>query len=251
MTLQNFFEENPEGAVAFSGGVDSVYLLAMAVRFGKRITAYYVKTAFQPEFERQDAIRAAEEIGAELRILSCEILDRPEVTANPADRCYHCKRQIFSEILKAAKEDGYSLVLDGTNASDEAGDRPGMRALGEMGVCSPLQECGLTKAMIREESRKCGLFTWDKPAYACLATRIPTGMEITASLLARVEDSEEKLFRMGFSDFRARVLDGALKLQFTEEDLPEAFARRKELVEHLKGGGFEVLLDLTPRKRGA
>lgn len=250
MTLQNFFEKNPEGAVAFSGGVDSVYLLAMAARFGRRITAYYVKTAFQPEFEMQDAIRAVEEIGAELRILSCEILDRPEVTANPADRCYYCKQQIFSEILKAAKADGYTLVLDGTNASDEAGDRPGMRALEEMGVCSPLRECGLTKSMIREESRKCGLFTWDKPAYACLATRIPTGMRITASLLSRVEVSEDKLFRMGFSDFRVRILDGALKLQFTEGDLPEAFARREELVEKLKDGGFEVLLDLTPRKRG-
>lgn len=248
MTLKNFFEENPEGAVAFSGGVDSVYLLAMAVHFGKRITAYYVKTAFQPQFEERDAKKAAERIGAELRILPCAVLDQPQIVQNPADRCYHCKRLIFSRILQAAAADGYSLILDGTNASDEAGDRPGMRALGEMGVRSPLRECGLTKREIREESKKCGLFTWDKPAYACLATRIPTGMPIDEALLARVEASEEKLFQMGFADFRARILDGALKLQFTENDLPEAFARREELRESLGKDGFEVLLDLRPRK---
>ena len=236
--------------MAFSGGVDSVYLLAMAMRYGKRVMAYYVKTVFQPEFEWRDARKAAELLGAGLCRIDCRILDRPKVAENPADRCYHCKQAIFSEICRAAKEDGYPVVLDGTNASDEAGDRPGMRALEEMGIRSPLRECGLTKARIREESKKYGLFTWDKPAYACLATRVPTGMRITHSLLSRVEASEEKLFEKGFTDFRVRILDGALKLQFTEAFLPKAFERREELLECLRGDGIEVLLDLTPRKGG-
>ena len=152
MELMEFFQAHPQAAIAFSGGVDSAYLLWAGMRAGTRVKAYYAKTAFQPAFELEDAKRLAQELGAELEILPVDILCREEVTANPADRCYHCKRALFETILKAAKADGFSLVLDGTNASDDVSDRPGVRALRELEVRSPLRECGMTKAEIRRRS---------------------------------------------------------------------------------------------------
>ena len=191
MELREFFEQYPEVAIAFSGGVDSAYLLYAAKQYGKRIKAYYVKTAFQPQFELEDAKRLAVELGAEIQVLEADILRDPIAASNPADRCYHCKKKLFSCILKAAREDCFSVLLDGTNASDDASDRPGMRALTELSVRSPLRECGLTKQMIRRLSQEAGLFTHDKPAYACLATRIPVGETITAEKLQRTEFAEQ------------------------------------------------------------
>ena len=179
MNLQKFFSRHPRAAVAFSGGVDSAYLLYAAKKYGEKVCAYYVKSEFQPRFELEDAVRLAAGLDAELKILELEVLSAPCVKENPSDRCYHCKRAIFSAIMEAAKEDGFPVLLDGTNASDDASDRPGMKALQELSVLSPLRECGLTKAKIRTLSKEAGLFTWDKPAYACLATRLPTGEGIT------------------------------------------------------------------------
>ena len=142
MTLETFFHENPRVALAFSGGVDSAYLLYAARACGAQVRAYYVQTAFQPAFEREDALRLVRELGAEMTVLPLDILDREEVCANPPQRCYHCKRAIFSAILQAAAADGFDLVIDGTNASDDAGDRPGMRALRELSVRSPCGSAG-------------------------------------------------------------------------------------------------------------
>ena len=180
MNLQEFFAENPRVAIAFSGGADSSYLLYAALHYGARARAYYVNSAFQPAFELEDARRLAGELNADMKVLPVDVLASETVTANPPDRCYHCKQVIFRTILAAAEADGFPVLLDGTNASDDAGDRPGMRALRELAVRSPLRECGLTKRDVRMLSRDAGLFTWDKPAYACLATRIPTGQPITA-----------------------------------------------------------------------
>ena len=127
------------------------------------------------------------------------------VKSNPKDRCYYCKNQVFGGILKAAKEDGFTEIMDGTNASDDAGDRPGMRALKEMKVLSPLRLSGIIKTALREYSRNAGLFTWNKPAYACLATRVPSGISIEASVLKDVEWAEKSLSDLGFRDFRVRV----------------------------------------------
>ena len=129
MTLSGFFEQNPSGALAFSGGVDSSLLVWAARTYGRDWRAYYMHTAFQPAFELADARRIAEQCGMPLTVLEGDILSVPEVAANPADRCYHCKRHIFSAIGRQAAADGYRLLIDGTNASDDAGDRPGMRAL--------------------------------------------------------------------------------------------------------------------------
>ena len=167
--------------------MDSAYLLYAGVQAGADIRPYYIKTAFQPRFERDDALRLAGELGVEVTVLELDALADPRVAANPAERCYYCKQNLFRALKARAAADGYTVLLDGTNASDEAGDRPGMRALRELEVRSPLRECGLTKADIRRLSREAGLFTWDKPAYACLATRIPTGEAITGEILARVD----------------------------------------------------------------
>ena len=166
MDLQTFFTENPRAAIAFSGGVDSAYLLYAAARAGADVCAYYVQAEFQPAFERRDAERLARDVGARMRVLEVSALCAPGVRENPPERCYFCKKAIFTAISAAAREDGYTLLRDGTNASDSAADRPGMRALRELVVRSPLRECALTKAEIRELSRAAGLFTWDKPAYA-------------------------------------------------------------------------------------
>ena len=194
MTLTEFFHQNQKAAIAFSGGVDSAYLLYAALQSGADVRAYYVKSAFQPQFELDDARRLAETLSADMRVLDVDILADETVAANPPDRCYHCKRRIFSAIASAAAADGYTLLLDGTNASDDAGDRPGMRALRELSVRSPLRECGLTKPEIRRLSREAGLFTWDKPAYACLATRVPAGERLTAEKLENTERAEDFLF---------------------------------------------------------
>lgn len=248
MTLHDFFQQHPRTALAFSGGVDSAYLLYAALQCGVQVRAYYVNSAFQPRFELEDARRLAAELGADLRVLEADVLSRPEVTANPADRCYHCKRAIFSAITAAAREDGFPVLLDGTNASDDAGDRPGMRALRELSVRSPLRECGLTKAEIRRLSKEAGLFTWNKPAYACLATRIPTGCPITAEALQKTEAAEEFLFSLGFTDFRARLLpEGGAKLQFPAAQLPLLLEKRQEIVTELKKHYPAVLLDLEVR----
>ena len=235
-------------AIAFSGGVDSAYLLYAAKRYGKRVKAYYVKTAFQPQFELEDAQRLAEELSAEIEVLKVDILCQSIIVNNPADRCYHCKKELFSRILEAAQEDGFSVLLDGTNASDEASDRPGMRAISELSVGSPLRECGLTKAEIRRLSKEAGLFTHDKPAYACLATRIPTGECITEEKLLRTEQAEGYLSRMGLRDFRVRSQGNSAKIQVTETDLALLMQHREDILSELKKHYTSVMLDLEVRK---
>ena len=245
--LSQFFAENPRVALAFSGGVDSAYLLYAAIHFGAQVRAYYVKSAFQPQFELDDARRLVKELGADIRELELDVLSNPTVAANPADRCYHCKTMIFSTILCAAREDGFTVLMDGTNASDDAGDRPGMRALRELEVRSPLRECALTKAEIRELSKEAGLFTWNKPAYACLATRIPTGEVITSASLQRTEAAEDFLHGLGFSDFRVRLFHGGARLQMPENHLPLLMEKRQEILNELKKHYGSVLLDLEVR----
>ena len=245
MTLLAFFKENPKAALGFSGGVDSSYLLYAGVQAGADIHPYYIKTAFQPQFELDDAERLCAQLGVPLTVLELDVLKNEAVTANPPDRCYHCKTALFGALSTRALADGYTLLLDGTNASDDADDRPGMRALKELHVCSPLRECGLTKAEIRRLSREAGLFTWDKPAYACLATRIPSGDAITVEKL--LERAEAFLFSLGLTDFRVRNYHGAARLQFPEAQLNAVLAHRAEILQELKKDYPAVLLDLEVR----
>ena len=248
MTLQEFFEAHPKAALAFSGGVDSSYLLYAARQLGADVKAYYVKTAFQPEFEYQDALRLASQLGADIQVLTLDVLACPDVTVNPKNRCYFCKQHIFGNILRQAKADGYHTVLDGTNASDQVSDRPGMKALQEMKVLSPLRLTGLTKAEIHRLSHEAGLFTWDKPSYACLATRIPAGTEITGADLARTEWAEDHLMSLGFRDLRVRQLGSDIaRIQLPEAQMDTFLALRGEITRTLKTRYAGVLLDMEAR----
>jgi len=248
MKLEQFFVENNRAAIAFSGGVDSAYLLYAAIQSGAKVKAYYVKTAFQPQFELEDALRLAEELHADISVLRLDILGEQTIALNGPDRCYYCKKNMFTAMIKAACEDGFSLLIDGTNASDDADDRPGMRALRELSVRSPLRECGLTKQQIRALSQEAGLFTWNKPAYACLATRIPTGTPITGEMLKKTEQAEDYLSGLGFRDFRVRMLGDGAKLQFPADQLEKVVADRERIVGELKKYYSSVLLDLEVRK---
>lgn len=247
MELQEFFSQHPRVALAFSGGVDSAYLLYAAAQCGAQVRPYYVKTAFQPQFEYEDALRLADQLGVPMKTIHLNPLDDPQVAANPGNRCYYCKRHIFTAIIQSAREEGFHLLLDGTNASDQVDDRPGMQALRELEVLSPLRLCGLTKAEIRRRSREAGLFTWDKPAYACLATRIPTGTAITLEDLQRTERCEAFLMELGFSGFRIRLMDGCARLEMPEAQFPMLLAHREAVLERLKKDYSRVLLDLEAR----
>ncbi len=247
MQLNEFFMEHPKAALGFSGGVDSAYLLYAAVRSGADIRPYFIKTAFQPAFELEDAERLAGELGVKLTVIEADILFNASVAANPIDRCYHCKAALFGLLKENAVMQGYTLLLDGTNASDDASDRPGMRALDELEVRSPLRECGLTKADIRRLSREAGLFTWNKPAYACLATRVPAGEVLTRELLARVEQAENELFKLGFTDFRVRVFHDAARIQLSAEQQFRAVELRQTILDALRPYFKLILLDLDGR----
>lgn len=247
MTLEDFFREVPKAALAFSGGTDSAFLMWAAKHYGCDVKAYYVSTVFQPEFEKRDAIRLAAELNVSLRIVKKDILAVPEAAANGPRRCYYCKRAIFTALWEAAGADGYPVLLDGTNASDDAGDRPGMQALAELEVRSPLRECGISKKEVRRRSKEAGLFTWEKPAYACLATRIASGTRITEADLERAERAETLLADLGFRDFRVRIIGEGARIQATEEQLPLVLEKRKEITGALKDQFPAVLLDLEAR----
>ena len=245
--LRDFFTENKKVALAFSGGVDSSYLLYAAKENGCDIHPYFIKTKFQPEFELEDAKRLAGEMDIELEIVEYDILSQLDVRLNAKDRCYYCKSALFGAIKDAAHSAGIDVIIDGTNASDDYSDRPGMRALEEMGIRSPLRMCGFEKQEIRELCKKAGLFIWDKPAYACLATRIPTGETITAEALGKVEKAEDYLASLGFSDFRVRYFKGAAKIQLKKEQFEKAILLREKILDNLSLYFGDVLLDFKSR----
>ena len=247
MNLETFFKEHPRVALGFSGGVDSSYLLYAGIHYGADVQPYFVKSVFQPAFELDDAKRIAAYVGADLRIIECDVLAHETVRSNPENRCYYCKQAIFCSIAARAAQDGYTVLIDGSNASDDDGDRPGMRAIAELDVLSPLRNAGLTKDDIRKLSKEAGLFTWDKPSYACLATRIPTGVQITSDMLQGIEASEQLLHDMGFRDFRIRVFHGAARIQVPLHQLPEVLSKREDILLSLRPYFPSVLLDLVAR----
>lgn len=192
--LEEFFARTPRLAVAFSGGCDSSYLLAAALQAGCEVKAYSVRTAFQPAFEIDDAHRLAVELGAELELIDADVLVRSEICANGHDRCYRCKTFIFSTILARMEADGFDVLADGTNVTDDPANRPGFRALAELGVMSPLRRAGMTKEDVRAASRELGLFTADKPNFSCIAVHVGAGRPITADALAETAE------RLGVAD---------------------------------------------------
>ena len=230
MDIKAFFKKYNCAAIAFSGGVDSAFLLYCAKECGADVTAYYVKSAFQPQFEFEDAKRIASELEIPLKIIETNILDYDEVRRNDPLRCYYCKRRIFSQIKAQAKSDGYSVILDGTNASDDSGDRPGMKALEELKVLSPLRLCGYTKDEIRKQAKNAGLFLWNKPAYACLATRIKPNEEITPNALNFVEKAEMFMMNLGFKNIRVRVSQNEATI-ILKDNNQELLKEKRNIIE--------------------
>ena len=248
MLISEYMKQFPRVGVAFSGGVDSSYLLFAVKDAGCDVRAYFVKSQFQPQFELDDAVRLAGSIGVPLTVTHLDVLCDPIIAGNPPDRCYRCKSIILSRIRELAAADGITILCDGTNADDDESDRPGMRAQKEHGILSPLRECGLKKDDIRRLSLEAGLFTHDKPSYACLATRVPTGTEITNDVLERIERAEQSLFEMGFLDFRVRCTpQSGARLQMTAEWWDIAAARRSEILAALRPDFGAVMLDLELR----
>ncbi|MCD8284305.1 MAG: ATP-dependent sacrificial sulfur transferase LarE [Opitutae bacterium] len=248
-SLADFFAEVPKAALGFSGGVDSSFLLFAAKNLGAEVKPFYVKSAFQPQFEFDDALKISAQIGIVATVLPLDVLADTTIATNPEDRCYFCKKKIFGIVAKAAREAGFTTIIDGTNASDNATERPGMRALEELSVRSPLRECGLTKGDVRRLAREAGLPVWDKPAYSCLATRIPATMPITAEILQKIERAENALFVLGFSNFRVRIFHNAARLQFPTEQFDDACRRHKEIRNALAPLFPEIFLDLNPRQQ--
>jgi len=244
MTLKDFFNHNSRFAVAFSGGVDSSYLLYAAKQAGVNVKGYYVKSVFQPQFELDDARSLAREYCLDIEVIAADVLCDGAIRENPPDRCYHCKNLIFAKIIQKAQNDGFTLICDGTNASDDMEDRPGMKALKELSVRSPLRECGITKDEVRRLSKGAGLFTWDKPAYACLATRIQTGQAIDAKLLGKIEECENQLFELGFHDFRVRVVGDCARLQLTPADIGLLAKKQDKVSAVLLENFSDAVLDM-------
>jgi uncharacterized protein len=235
-----FIESRGSVAVAFSGGVDSSFLCRAAVEaLGERAAAITVVSPFLPKFEIESAKEIARRIGiAHFFVEEPEIPE--EVAANPKDRCYHCKKIEFGRILAAAQARDIPSVLDGSNLDDLADYRPGMKALEELGIVSPLREAGLTKTEIRELSRRFDLPTWNKPAFACLASRIPYGERIDREKLARVEKAEEVLRSFGFRQFRVRAHGDVARIEVAPEERPGFFdeGRLDTISRSLKECGF-------------
>lgn len=244
MTLDDVFRSASRPALAFSGGVDSAYLLYSAHQAGVPVQPYFVQTAFQPAFALHHAQRCCKELGISLQVIPLDVLSDPEIASNGPRRCYFCKRRMLCAVLEAAKQDGCAELWDGSNASDDADNRPGMQALTELGVISPLRLCGLDKKEIRRRSRQAGLFTWNLPAYSCLATRI-TGQPLAEADLQRVEQAEHALQKLGFHDLRVRLHGDDARLEL--DDFALAMRRRQEILDALRPLFTHISLDLEGR----
>lgn len=241
--------------VAFSGGVDSSLLLKVAHdTLGGNAVALSASLRSVPEFERREAAEFCRANSIEQIICEINELELPAFAANLPDRCYHCKLKVLETLKTAAAKRGITQLVEGSNVDDLSDYRPGRRAVIECGVASPLLNAGLTKAEIRELSARLGLSTFDKPAYACLASRIPVGEQITEEKLRRVERAEEYLMSLGIRQMRVRAHNDLARIEVTPEsiELLAASPMREELSHRLKALGFRyVSLDLTGYKTGS
>lgn len=242
-------------AVAFSGGVDSTFLLAAANEaLGDRVVAVIGRSPSHPKRELDGAIRLAESMGAKYEIIDTNEIEKSGYYENSPKRCFHCKTILFETIGNVAGKWGMKVMVEGSNADDTGDYRPGMAAVEKLGVKTPLLDVGFTKAEIREESKAMGLSTWNKPAMACLASRIPYGESITLPRLSRIEQAEDALKDMGFDSLRVRDHGDVGRIEVAPEKIPTlaSDAWRSKIVDALKEAGYlYVCLDLMGYRTGA
>jgi uncharacterized protein len=253
--LDHILTELESVIVAFSGGVDSAYLAHRAhVALGDRALAVTAESPSYPDHHRQQALGVARAFGFAHEIIQTAEINRPEYRANPANRCYYCKQELYEALTSLARARGIESVVDGNNADDRGDYRPGRQAAREHLVRSPLDEADLTKDEIRTLSRLAGLPTWDLPASACLSSRIPYGSEVTEEKLRTIERAEQVLRDAGFRVFRVRHHDSVARLEIARDEMPRALEPdiRDAIVRALKQLGYQyVTIDLQGYRLGS
>lgn len=239
--------------VAYSGGVDSTLLLKAAHDLlGERAVAITAVSASLPEYELEEAVAIAAQIGARLVQIESRETEDPRYLANTPQRCFFCKSEVYDLIVGYARREGFNHIIDGTNADDTGDHRPGRLAARERGVRSPLVEAGLTKAEVREHARRLGLPNWNKPAAACLSSRVPYGKTITTGILGQVAQAELALRRLGFGQLRVRHHDQVARIEVEAGDLEALLEQREAVSAALKALGYVyVALDLDGFRSGS
>ncbi|MGK0467724.1 ATP-dependent sacrificial sulfur transferase LarE [Clostridium sp.] len=253
--LKDSLKDLKSVAIAYSGGVDSTFLLKVAADvLGNNVIAITAKSSTYPEREFKEAVKYIEDIGAKHIVIISEELEIEGFVKNPVNRCYFCKKELFSKIRKVADDNNINAVLDGSNVDDMSDFRPGTKAAMELKVISPLKDAGFTKDDIRAMSKKLGVPTWNKPAFACLSSRFPYGNEITVEKLSMVERAEQFLMDLGFRQIRVRHHEDIARIEVNTEERFKFFDIKimDKVANELKNIGFKyVTLDLLGYRTGS